>query len=247
MELSNQKKLKNQITKRMENKRKAITEEQRVHKEWYKEAKDKNITIETLPTFINHLVNDYEHDYGTIVHALTCGAIATITAMNRTEQGGITGFQAGCVMWAFIRGWMKEDNKLGMQLLDFDDLLYPQYESKFANTMKKSQAELLMKTAKEKIEEINKEMIVYNKNVEKYKKDIAEYVKKNPDYYENKKHYDPVGLGTLAELNECDRRRKEGFEFAPQMPYNPHPDIVVWRHWLKIANGILPFGFVISD
>ena len=36
-------------------------------------------------------------DYGTVCHAIALSAVA------RTAQGGITGFQAGAVMWEFIK------------------------------------------------------------------------------------------------------------------------------------------------
>lgn len=75
---------------------KTITEEDKVHENWYKEAKD--MDMQKLPQFVNGLLEDYEHDYGTICHALSAAAVATMWAMNRDErQGGITGFQASCI------------------------------------------------------------------------------------------------------------------------------------------------------
>ncbi len=58
---------------------------------WFDESK-KVSTMDELINFIDKLNNDYIHDYGTIVHAMTAGCIATINMMNRQEQGGITGF-----------------------------------------------------------------------------------------------------------------------------------------------------------
>ena len=49
--------------------RKNITELDGLQEEWYKEAKSQ--TMETLSTFITGLVSNYEHDYGTICHAIT--------------------------------------------------------------------------------------------------------------------------------------------------------------------------------
>lgn len=48
-----------------------ITEEMNIHEEWYADAE--NQTMDTLLPFLNHLMNDYNHDYGTIVHALIAG------------------------------------------------------------------------------------------------------------------------------------------------------------------------------
>lgn len=112
-----------------------ITEQDGVHKQWYVDAK--RITLETLPEFLRHLSEDYEHDYGTVCHALAAGAVATAWAMNRSPgaRGGITGAQAGAVMWQFIKGWMDSeyaDSPL-LRLQNFADMLYPQYEYKFTH------------------------------------------------------------------------------------------------------------------
>ena len=128
-----------------------ITEEMGVHKGWYDEAKKE--TLQTLPFFLSHLMEDYEHDYGTICHAITAGGIATMSAMNNSEHGGITGFQAGCIMWEFIRHWNHEGNKTGLKIIDFDNMLYPQYNDRFSQVLSKDvwvniqkQAKLLLDT-----------------------------------------------------------------------------------------------------
>jgi hypothetical protein len=127
-----------------------ITEEMNVHKEWYAQASKQ--TLETLPEFLRHLMEDYGHDYGTIVHALAAGSIATAWAMNGAPHGGITGFQAGAVMWQFIRGWNYEENKTGMKLINYDKMLYPQYDHMFAKTIKQSTWENIQKEAKKFLE-----------------------------------------------------------------------------------------------
>lgn len=106
-----------------------ITEEMGLHKQWYEQAKEQ--TLETLPSFLNYLMEGFSHDYGTTCHALAAGACATAWAMNNHANGGITGFQAGAVMWEFIKGWNMSDNKCGMRLIDYDNLCYPQYIYKF--------------------------------------------------------------------------------------------------------------------
>lgn len=104
-----------------------ITEESGVHKEWLPEAKKQ--TLETLPVFLNKLMGDYEHDYGTIVHAIAAGMQATFSAMNNHSQGGITGFQAGCLMWEVLQNSFHIEAPA--RLLDYKDMLYPQHESRF--------------------------------------------------------------------------------------------------------------------
>lgn len=109
--------------------RQKITEESGIHKAWYKEAESKKMTMKTLPAFLKKLTEEYEHDYGTICHAVTAGALATARAIDRSPGGGITGFQAGCIMWDFIKHWMHYKNP--MRLVDYENMLYPQYETKF--------------------------------------------------------------------------------------------------------------------
>lgn len=109
---------------------KKITEEMRLHDEWYKEVK--NITIETLPKFLKKLSEDYEHDYGTICHAVTASALAAAKAMDRSPQGGITGFQASCIMWGFIKEWMHIKNE-PLRLIKYDQMLYPQHSETFTS------------------------------------------------------------------------------------------------------------------
>ena len=125
---------------------KSITEESKEHEEWYEEAK--KMTLSQLPVFIDHLVNDYNHDYGTICHAMTSGAIATMRAIDNSPQGGITGFQASCIMWQFIQKWMSFESPL--RLINFEDLLYPQYENKF-KTMSKETWEWVQNKAKQNL------------------------------------------------------------------------------------------------
>lgn len=97
---------------------------------WYDEARSPNMTADALPGFIRQVVDGYQHDYGTICHAIAACALAAATAANRMPlQGGITGFQSGAVMWEFIRKWTHEDGP--MRLIKFSDMLWPQYEQRF--------------------------------------------------------------------------------------------------------------------
>lgn len=130
----------------------AITEEMHLEKEWFANAKKQ--TLETLPAFMNHVLNDYCHDYGTICHAISACAIAAAWAADGSEQGGITGFQAGFVMWDFIRQWRYSSNKSGLKIIDYDNMLYPQYEYKFTNKeIPQSIWESLQKQAEELLRE----------------------------------------------------------------------------------------------
>lgn len=108
-----------------------ITEEMNIQKEWYRQAPKQK--IKTLMKFITHLLDDYEHDYGTIVHAIASIGIAAMYAANEHPQGGITGFQSGAIMWEIILKWGHFDYPLRLQ--DFNEMLYPQYEDKFQKTI----------------------------------------------------------------------------------------------------------------
>jgi hypothetical protein len=142
---------------------------------WYIDAKKQSIN--TLPDFINHIINGYTHDYGSIVHAIGACCVATAWATNRMEGacGGITGFQASFVMWDFIRHWRYPTNKLGLKLIDYDDMLYPQYAENFDKVMTSEQFEELRKEAVQKLEDLDleKESFGYSSPVIAHWKDIA--------------------------------------------------------------------------
>lgn len=105
----------------------AINEEMHLENEWFKEAGE--CTVETLPKFVDHIMNDYIHDYGTACHAVAACAIAAAWAA--CKQEGLTGFQAGFVMWDFVREWSYSSNDCGLSIINWDNLLYPQYEYRF--------------------------------------------------------------------------------------------------------------------
>lgn len=103
-----------------------ITEEMNLQKEWFKEAG--KVKEQDLLDFFQRIVHGYAHDYGTMCHAVAACALASAWAAN--DVLGLSGFQAGFVMWDFIDNWfMKSD--CGLKLVNYDDMLYPQYGSKF--------------------------------------------------------------------------------------------------------------------
>lgn len=67
----------------------SITEDDGIHNGWYEEAKQH--TTKTLPVFIQHLTEDYRHDYGTICHAVAAAALAAAHAVDHAPCGGVTG------------------------------------------------------------------------------------------------------------------------------------------------------------
>jgi len=130
----------------------SITEEMHTQDEWYKEAEAKTMTLKTLPKFLKKLSGKYNHDYGTICHALTASALAAINAMNRTSQGGITGFQAGAVMWRFIREWGMDLKDKPLRLVNYSNMLYPQYDYHFEKTINSNTWKWLQAEAKKNLD-----------------------------------------------------------------------------------------------
>lgn len=128
--------------------RKSLTESMHPEEEWFKEAASIE-TIDGLASFIGHILNDYYHDYGTVCHAVAACALAAAWMAASKEK--ITGFQAGFVMWDFIGHWEKRNNKCGLRLIDYDNMLYPQYAYKFEKVIDKDTWEALQKQAKENL------------------------------------------------------------------------------------------------
>jgi hypothetical protein len=94
-------------------------------------ARAREMTLAELPTFLAEMA-EHPHDYGTICIAIAAAALGAAHAMNRSERGGITGFQASFVAWEFLGAWHRwPEDSAGHRLVDFDDLLYPQYAERF--------------------------------------------------------------------------------------------------------------------
>ena len=156
-----------------------VTEDMYPETAWFAEAA--KMDEEGLPGFFERIVHGYNHDYGTACHAVAACALAAAYAACGDPNIGLSGYQAGFVMWDFIRQWIKSGNECGMKLVDYDDMLYPQYAFEYDKTISQSTWDSLQKKAKENL-------------------------KKNHD--------------------ACDE---------------------VVRHWRKIANGKVPFGYQVVD
>ena len=64
-------------------------------------------SVDSIDDFIKEL-NQQPQDYNSIVYAVAAVAYQAAKAMDRSEQGGISCFQAGSVMWTFIRSYSIE-------------------------------------------------------------------------------------------------------------------------------------------
>ena len=114
--------------------------------------KRKNIkTFEDLVAFIKDVKENNNSGYGEAPRAMAQAALAT--AFYLSSEFGITGFQAGFVMRDFIQDWLYANNKCGLKIVDYDNMLYPQYYDKFDKYISPETFEALQKRAEELIEE----------------------------------------------------------------------------------------------
>lgn len=231
-----------------------ITEEMKLHEKWFEEARKQ--TVETLPEFVRHLIEDYQHDYGTICHAIGAAGIAGMCAVENSPVGGITGFQSRFCMWDVIRQWNFRSNKCGLKLVDYDKLLYPQNQDDFFSIGRKI-LQSVQQEAKNKIEEYNnatqkwaEDHAAWEKELERFKADVVEWQKEHseyPTYEENPNFYEHLSCGTSAEWDAEKKKEESGFMFAPEEPCEPsiHPDVMA--HWVMLSEGGTPFGLKVED
>lgn len=108
-------------------------------------------SIEDLANLIKEVETDFNYGYG--VAARSVGAVSAAVAWYLSGKMGLTGFQASFVTWDFITGFWMTHNKCGMRIVDYDHMLYPQYDYKFQKTISPEVWERLQKTAKEYLED----------------------------------------------------------------------------------------------
>jgi uncharacterized protein YfbU (UPF0304 family) len=80
-------------------------------------------TIEEVNEIINQLT-DREHDYGTAVYAMSIAATAVFNFV--ASKVGCSGYQSSIADMDIIR--RTRSLELGFMLIDFEKLLYPQYD-----------------------------------------------------------------------------------------------------------------------
>lgn len=110
-------------------------------------------TKKDLDALLKEVINDKELDYGKIVYAMSACMIATLKYIDRSDVGGITGFQASFVGWEMIREFIIYDNKTSMKIVDYDEMLYPQYEMEFQKTISQNTWKSLQKQAEIRLKE----------------------------------------------------------------------------------------------
>ena len=114
------------------------------------EKERKNIkSFDDLVAFLQRVKDNCNTGYGTAPRAIAQAALAT--AWYLASDFGITGFQAGCTMWDFIRDWNYSGNKCGLKIVDYDNMLYPQYDDYFEKTIRRDVFEALQEEAEKNL------------------------------------------------------------------------------------------------
>lgn len=115
------------------------------------EERSKSIkSIKGLNKFIKEIM-DAPQDYGSICTTMALIGTTAIRVADNKPKGGITGFQAGAVVWEFIR-LMDVFGKGPKKITDYSEMLYPQCEYKFEKTIKRSVWDYLQTEASANLE-----------------------------------------------------------------------------------------------
>lgn len=112
-------------------------------------------TIKELTAYIKNVEKNCNYEYGVAPRAIAQAVLATAEYL--ADKMGITGFQAGFVMWDFLYGWTFTNNKCGLKVVNYDNMLYPQYDNGFEKTIPDYVWENLQAEAKKKLEANAKE------------------------------------------------------------------------------------------
>ena len=109
-------------------------------------------TWEEFKPYFEDLMKNPIHGYGECCYQIA--AAATVIAMILSDEYGITVFQAGAVMWEF----MKEFNHVEYpaKLVRYEDMMYPQYKGKFGKIISSGTWEWIQEETRKKFDEIDR-------------------------------------------------------------------------------------------
>ena len=103
--------------------------DRKVWEGWFEKAKECRFDDGSLKNLLDHIANDYNLDYGTQAKATAAVAFAAASAF--ANEARLTHFQWEAASMDLLGRMMCPFNKLGYEFLDYDDLMYPQYEYRF--------------------------------------------------------------------------------------------------------------------
>lgn len=137
--------MENKLNNNMETEEVGMSEEVSVRYA-LREKRKKIKSMKDLIKFLKMVEKDYDYGYGVAPVAIAQASLAVSWYLSK--KFGITGFQASCTMWDFIKDWMFTSNRCGLKIVDYDEMLFPQYEHKFEKTINEDTWERLQKEAK---------------------------------------------------------------------------------------------------
>ena len=125
-----------------------------------------------LFAFIHKLTTNYNHDYGTSCWCAVAIMNACLSWVDKKE--GFTGFQVSCVMWEVISKVFRYDDPIGLRMVRYSDLLYPQYKKEFKHfTISKEHAKSIQLQATKNLVEDKTASFKACPKVVKYWKKLA--------------------------------------------------------------------------
>ena len=123
------------------------------YKNYIYEKADNVRTKEDLDNLLAEVVDSHEaFDYGKICYAISACMLAALNYVDRSEIGGITGFQASVIGWEMVRQLIITDKRAILRLVNYDNMLYPQYKRNFDKVIDSKLWEKLQKQAAENLE-----------------------------------------------------------------------------------------------
>ena len=140
-------------------------------RDFLKEKRERIKNFDDLVNYLRFIEEECNIGYGHAPRAVAQAALAV--AKYLTYRFGLSGFQAGFVMWDFILGYEKTDNEAGLRLIDYDDMLYPQYQYKFEKTISAKTYSKLKDIAAKNIREADEVNGVVSPDVYEHWKKIA--------------------------------------------------------------------------
>ena len=129
------------------------------------------LTIDEIVSYMNEL-ETVGKGYENSIKATGLAAVAAAWIM--CKKLGLTGFQASCVNFEFLKEWFYSSNKSGIGIIDYDNMLYPQYKYKFEKTISEDMWNSIRQAAIDNIKEVEETHSPVSKRVYNHWKKIAE-------------------------------------------------------------------------
>ena len=114
-----------------------------------------HVELDDIPAFVTKAMCGYEHDYDSVVKAFVACLCACAWAIN--QQAGLTGFQAGFIPLLFMQKWNGVGDDIGLRVIDYDNMLYPQYADYFDKTVSRDIYNSLVDKARQNLKDLESE------------------------------------------------------------------------------------------